>query len=168
MGSAVSSLFVLGGRCILVGEGGHKCINYHERWHFWQNHRPLWGLVPTSFVGSHQCIGAEKSLFPAKCFVITIALYFHPFHLCSFILRNNFILLVNFFCQRIFHFIHTYKLCQLVMVEKFIEVPESRFRVPEVLGHVPIFILCCFFFPLILSFKKIQKTNTGNSLNEFR
>ena len=112
--------------------GGHKCINYHERWHFWQNHRPLWGLVPTSFVGSHQCIGAEKSLFPAKCFVITIALYFHPFHLCSFILHNNFILLVNFFCQRIFNFIHTYKLCQLVMAEKCIEVPESRFRVPEV------------------------------------
>ena len=52
-------------------------------------------------VCSHWYVDAEKVLFPVKCFIITIALL-HTFHLCSFVL-HNFLLVINFFCQRIFH-----------------------------------------------------------------
>ena len=48
---------------------------------------------PTFIVRSHQYANAEKALFPIKCPVITIALYLHSLHLCSFI----------FSCQIIFH-----------------------------------------------------------------
>ena len=40
-------------------------------------------LVQTYFIRSRYYDGVEKALFPNKCFVITIALYLHAFHLCS-------------------------------------------------------------------------------------
>ena len=58
-------------------------------------------LEPTCFVCSHWYVDKVDELPSIKCFVIAIALYLHSFHLCSFILHNNF-LLINFFCQ-IFH-----------------------------------------------------------------
>ena len=60
-------------------------------------------LVLMCFVCSHCFVDAEKILFPIKCFVTTIALYLDPSHIYSFILHNDFLLLDNFFHQRIFH-----------------------------------------------------------------
>ena len=38
-----------------------------------------------------------------KCFTKTVAFYLDPFHFCGLILHKNVLLLINLFCQRVFH-----------------------------------------------------------------
>ena len=60
-------------------------------------------LVSTCFFGSHEYADSEKVLFRMKCFTKTIAFYLDPFHFCWLILHKNVLLLINLFCQRVFH-----------------------------------------------------------------
>lgn len=113
-------------------------------------------VVLMCFIRSHQYAYAEKVLFRVKCFVMTIALYLDLFHLSLFILHNSFLLLVNFFRQRIFYFIYTYVHWSCT---------RQINRGPRVPLQGSIFILCRFF-SLTPYFSK--RWNQIPYINDFR